>query len=147
MSEALKSLRQVIEGEGFQLQVHVRRTYSASSSPLDSDENGPTEEPIHIPSELLTTWISKWEMECQVLAGESLLQTANNSNPTAANATPRVIENSNEPTVTSTSANLVTQGDKMVEDGDSTGMIDYHEAVADPECQFEPLDCLTWLLT
>ncbi|KIO28289.1 hypothetical protein M407DRAFT_22498 [Tulasnella calospora MUT 4182] len=112
MSEALKSLRQVIE---------------------DSNENGPTEQPIHIPSGPITTWISKWEMECQVIAEDRLPQTASNIIPSPANPTLRVIDHSNDAGVASTSFNLVTQSDKMVEDGEGTGMIDYHEAVADPQ--------------
>lgn len=71
---------------------------------LGSGEDGPTEEAIPIPEGQISMWLSKWEMECQVLTdGDSLsdagppITAIEFDSPAKAPALPESIQSSGKP--------------------------------------------------
>ncbi|KAG8925065.1 hypothetical protein FRC01_010729 [Tulasnella sp. 417] len=89
MTEALRSFRQVVE---------------------DSSEEGPTEQSILIPSEPITTWVSKWEMECQIMSESGV-------GPSPSSPPPQVVKSPNDPDMTLGSLKSVAQDEQTIDDG------------------------------
>ncbi|KAG9041628.1 hypothetical protein FS837_011947 [Tulasnella sp. UAMH 9824] len=107
LAEALKSLRQRIE---------------------HSTEDGAVEEPILIPSDPIVTWVSQWEMECQVLTDNGVEHPHGPPARSPSLPSPSIIRNQNEVAMAS---ELEVGIKAMTEVGNGLGLIASFGSITD----------------
>ncbi|KIO19093.1 hypothetical protein M407DRAFT_224161 [Tulasnella calospora MUT 4182] len=99
-----------------------------------SGEDGPTEQHILIPEDQVSTWISKWEMECQILTDDGPLSTVlTDENTTQTRPLPIVTEDSGAPTSSPVSVHSVTLDETSVGDRDKVETAGSQPCLGDPQ--------------